>query len=243
MSLPPPPPLHAAKAALFSDLDGTLTPIRDRPGDVGPDPGRAATLAAASRALDGALAVVSGRVLSQLDHILDGQIRAIAAVHGLIRRSADGEMTTAAAAQALAGARAPFADFLAAHPALTAEDKGVSIALHFRADPEAGEACRAFVQGLAERLGLTTQAGDHVVELRAPGPDKGAAVRAFMAEPPFQGRVPVFLGDDLTDEHGFAEAERLGGWGVVVGPRRPTAARYALSDPAAVLAWIAAWRA
>ena len=77
-----------------------------------------------------------------------------------------------------------------------------------------------------------------VIELRAHGPDKGGAVEAFMAEPPFAGFRPVFLGDDLTDEHGFAAASALGGFGVVVGPRRPTAALYALADVGAVQDWL-----
>ena len=80
-----------------------------------------------------------------------------------------------------------------------------------------------------------------VVELRVPGPNKGGAVGAFMAEPPFVGNTPVFLGDDFTDESGFEAAQALGGFGVVVGPRRPTAARYALRDVAATRAWL--WRA
>ena len=79
-----------------------------------------------------------------------------------------------------------------------------------------------------------------VVEVRAPGPDKGAAIAAFMAEPPFAGHAPVFLGDDLTDEDGFRAAARLGGYGVVVGPRRPTAATYALAGVEAARAWLIA---
>jgi hypothetical protein len=91
---------------------------------------------------------------------------------------------------------------------------------------------------LAAELGLTVQDGDMVVELRAEGPDKGGAVEAFMAEPPFAGFRPVFVGDDLTDEHGFAAARARGGFGVVVGARRPTAALYALSDVGAVQQWL-----
>lgn len=235
-----PPRLDPARSALFADLDGTLTPIRPRPSDVGPDPARAALLAAARRALGGALAVVSGRGLADLDRILDGQVGALAAVHGLVRRGADGALSEAGWAGALDPARGAIADFLAGRPALAAEDKGAAIALHFRADPAAADACHALVRALADDHGLRVQAGDQVVELRAPGPGKGDAVRAFMAEPPFAGRIPVFVGDDLTDEDGFAAAERLGGFGVVVGPRRPTGARYALADPAAALAWLAA---
>ncbi len=77
-----------------------------------------------------------------------------------------------------------------------------------------------------------------VVELRAPGPDKGAAINAFLAEPPFMGYTPVFLGDDFTDESGFEAVQALGGFGVVVGDRRPTGAKYALADVAAARTWL-----
>jgi trehalose 6-phosphate phosphatase len=79
-----------------------------------------------------------------------------------------------------------------------------------------------------------------VVEVRAPGPDKGTAVEAFMAEGPFAGHAPIYLGDDLTDEDGFRAAQALGGFGVVVGARRPTSASYALADVEAARAWLTA---
>jgi trehalose 6-phosphate phosphatase len=234
---PAPPALDPRRYALFADLDGTLAPIRPRPQDVGPDPERAAVLAGLGAAMDGALAVISGRALGDLDRILDGGVTAVAAVHGLVRRRADGAMAAAAAPLPMV-ARLAVQAFADTHPPLRAEDKGVAIALHYRADPAAARACLDFAREIAERCDLAVQPGDHVVELRAPGPTKGDAVTAFMAEPPFRGRRPVFLGDDLTDEDGFAAAERAGGFGVVVGPRRPTLARYALPDVPAVLAWL-----
>jgi trehalose 6-phosphate phosphatase len=93
---------------------------------------------------------------------------------------------------------------------------------------------------LSESTGLRVQRGAMVLELRTPGMDKGAAVRAFMAETPFVGARPVFIGDDLTDEDGFAAAEALGGFGVLVGPERVTRARRRLTSPAAVLDWLEA---
>jgi trehalose 6-phosphate phosphatase len=235
----PPPPLDPARSALFADLDGTLTPIRPRPGDVGPDPDRARLLDALSARLGGALAVVSGRALDDIDRVLDGRVRAVAAVHGLVRRRADGGMVETAAHPVPDAARARVRAFLPEHPAVKGEDKIFAVTLHFRADPGAADACAGLMQRLAHEFGLVVQAGDQVVELRAPGPNKGDAVAAFMAEAPFAGRAPVFIGDDLTDEDGFAAAARLGGHGVIVGPRRPTCARFALVDVDAALAWIA----
>ena len=120
------------------------------------------------------------------------------------------------------------------------EDKGVSAGLHYRLAPEAeGEAAR-LAQQLEADTGLSLQPGHMVLELKTPGATKGTAVQAFMAEAPFKGAVPVMLGDDLTDEHGFRAAEALGGFGVLVGPVRETAARYGLSGVDAVLDWLEA---
>jgi trehalose 6-phosphate phosphatase len=207
---------------------------------VGPDPARAGLLQRLTEALGGALAVVSGRGLDDVDRILECAIPAVAAVHGLVRRTAGGAVIQPPAGVVAEPVREAIAGFLEVHPALTAEDKGVAITLHYRAAPRLRAAARAFAFRQAAANGLVVQDGDMVVELRLPGSTKADAVRAFMAEPPFEGRVPVFVGDDLTDEDGFAGAERFGGYGVIVGPRRPTRARFALDDVDAVLAWLAA---
>jgi trehalose 6-phosphate phosphatase len=238
MSAPPAPRLD--RMALFADLDGTLAPIAPTPDAVGPDPRRRRLLADLRAALDGRLAVVSGRGLADLDRILEGEVAAIAAVHGLVRRTADGAVSTVDAGPAVQRAADACRAFVAGQPAgLLVEDKGVAVALHYRAAPAAGPASLAFARQLAEDLGLVVQAGDHVAELRPPGATKGDAVDAFMREPPFAGAVPVFIGDDLTDEAGFEAAARHGGFGVIVGPRRPTVARYALAGVTEALAWLA----
>ena len=232
-----PPLLDLNRHALFADLDGTLTPIQPRPDDVGPDDARALLLRRLSEALGGALAIVSGRALDDIDRILSGQVAAIAAVHGLELRRPDGAIERFAPRLPAEVGEAVRA-FAAAWPPLTAEDKGLSIALHYRADPTAAEACVAVAQRLASEHGLALQPGDMVVELRAPGPGKGGSVTAFMAASPFAGRTPVFIGDDFTDESGFDTAQRLGGLGIIVGPRRPTNARYALDDVQSALNWL-----
>ncbi len=101
--------------------------------------------------------------------------------------------------------------FVAAHSGLIVEDKGAAIALHYRLAPESAADCLALARRLAVDLALKIQEGDMVVELRAPGPDKGGAINAFLAEPPFAGHTPVFLGDDLTDESGFSAVQAHGG--------------------------------
>jgi trehalose 6-phosphate phosphatase len=104
--------------------------------------------------------------------------------------------------------------------------------------PDVSEEALVLAASLAQETGLALQPGSMVLELKTPGADKGLALTAFMSEAPFQGGIPVMVGDDLTDEHGFEAAERLGGFGVLVGPERATAARYRLEDVNAVLDWL-----
>lgn len=238
----PPAPLALANAALFLDLDGTLAPIAALPQDVAPDPRRTAILENLMGRLEGRLAVVSGRTLADIDRILEGRVPAVAAVHGLVLRGADGAVTQTEPHPALPQAVAALRLFAADHPGMLVEDKLLSATLHYRGDPEHGQAARAEAERVAALTGLAVQPGDMVMELRTPGPTKGDSVEAFLAHAPFNGATPIFLGDDLTDEDGFAAARRLGGFGVLVGPARPTAAQLRLDDVAAALAWLKAAR-
>lgn len=125
------------------------------------------------------------------------------------------------------------------HPGVLVEDKGVSVALHWRAQPLAGPDVLAFAQQeIAALSGYRLQPGDHVVEFVPEGSNKGLAVEQLMQQPAFAGRTPVFVGDDLTDEFGFQAANRLGGWSVLVGDRAQTDARFRVSGTAAVHAWL-----
>jgi trehalose 6-phosphate phosphatase len=235
-----PAPLALGETALFLDLDGTLAPISPRPEDVSPEPERTALLRALGRALGGRLAVISGRTLAEVDRILDGSVTAAAGVHGLERRFAGGAVWRAEASPSLVAARAVLAPLVGGWPGAWLEDKGLSLAAHYRAAPAAAEALRRVAEALARDGKLVLQAGHMVLELRTPGPDKGDAVGAFMAHAPFAGARPVFVGDDLTDERGFAAATDLGGFGVLVGGGRETAAQARLADVAAVRGWLSA---
>ncbi len=231
-------PLELNRVSLFLDLDGTLAPIVARPEDVRPVPARTALLEALATRLEGRLAVVSGRAIADVDRILGGAVRAVAGVHGLERRDPDGALRVTPTHPALAAVRAELNTFAQGHPGVRIEDKTLSLAIHFRAAPQSAAEARTLARGIADAHGLTLQAGDMVLELRTPGPDKGDAVAAFMAAAPFAGRLPVFVGDDLTDEAGFAAAAGLGGHGVLVGPVRATQASQRLADSAAVLTWL-----
>ncbi len=233
-----PPVLRLDETALFADLDGTLAAIEPTPQQVGPNRARHRLLAELGRALRGRLAVISGRSLADLDRVLEGGVTALAAVHGLVRRRSDGEVMLSAGKQAAKAASQALNRFASGDHRLIVEDKGLAVALHFRRAPDIASDCQKTARSLARQFGLVLQEGDMVVELRPRGPDKGVALAAFMGEEPFRGFCPVFLGDDLTDETGFGAAQRLGGFGVVVGGRRPTSARYALAGVADARGWL-----
>lgn len=236
------PPAHPALdgAALFLDLDGTLAPIADRPQDVGPDARRNDLLDSLHGRLNGRLAVVSGRSLDDIDRILEARVCCVAAIHGLVRRDANGIVGEAPPHPGLAPARAALSEFASRDPRLLIEDKALSLTLHYRQAPDRAREVIDLAERMATISGLTLQPGDMVVELRTPGASKGDSIRAFMGEPPFQGARPIFLGDDLTDEHGFFAARQLGGYGILIGPPRRTTAIYRMEGVEAALGWLEA---
>lgn len=233
-----PPPIRLKRPALFLDLDGVLAPLAPTPDAVVPEARRTRVLKALAERLDGRVAIVSGRTLSEIDRIAEASVDSASGVHGLERRDARGVVTTAEADPGVRQVVEAFHDFARSRPGVLVEDKAVSAGLHFRAAPDEGQAALALAGRLAEQTGLTLQPGILVVELKTPGATKGTALRDFMAEAPFKGATPIMVGDDLTDEYGFEAARDLGGFGVLVGPERETAARHGLADVDAVLSWL-----
>lgn len=235
-----PPPLRLLNPALFLDMDGVLAKLEQTPDAVLPDARRTAVLKILDLRLGGRVAVVSGRTLKEIDRISDGAARSASGVHGLERRRGDGSLESAEAATSVRDAVLAFDAFADDRPGVIVEDKGLSAGLHYRGAPEHTDAAVDLAETVSRDLGLTLQAGHMVLEVKTPGGDKGKAVTAFMAEAPFKGALPIMLGDDLTDEYGFEAARALGGFGVLVGPERPTAATYRLDDVDAVLTWLEA---
>ena len=225
--------------AVFLDFDGTIVDFAPRPDEVRPEPGLTSVLGRATEALGGALAVVTGRPIREIDHWLEARVAAVAGVHGAERRSADGHVATAPGAPPplREAARARLAEVADSHRGVVFEDKGWALALHYRTAPERREACVEAVKSL-ESPAFEVLAGAAVVELRSRGVHKGAAIAAFMTEPPFAGRTPVFAGDDVTDEDGFRTVNGMGGVSVLAGPVRPTGARHRLPDVGSVIAWL-----
>lgn len=242
VSLPPPKPLRLSDAALFLDIDGTLAPIAARPQDVRPDARRTRLLEQLRESLDGRLAVVTGRTVEDVDRILEGRIACVAAVHGLVRRDCDGSLHEPDPHPELPRVADALRRFASRDCGLIVEEKGASVALHFRLARDYAAEARVVTRRLARETGLFLQHGDMVEELRTPGPGKGDSIRGFMETPAFAGSQPVFAGDDVTDEHGFAEVDRLGGYGVLVGRPRVTQARFGLRNVEDVLAWLEAAR-
>lgn len=236
----PAPPARLSRPSLFLDLDGVLAPLAATPDAVVPDACRTVLLRTITDRFAGRVAIVSGRAIAEVDRIAEAAVTPVAGVHGLERRRANGSLDHATAAPAVRVAVAAFDRFAESRPGVIVEDKAVSAGLHYRGAPAEAAAVGALARDLAARTGLELQPGNLVVELKTPGTDKGTALRAFMLEPPFVGSIPIMLGDDLTDEHGFQAAAELGGFGVLVGLPRRTAATCGLPDVAAVLAWLGA---
>ena len=237
---PPPPPL-GVDCAPFLDIDGTLAEFARAPDAVRIDREIATALPHLLHDLGGALALVTGRAITSADLLFPGLKLPIAGQHGCERRNAAGTIHLHAPVKATqARLRKLLRGLAKRHPQLLLEDKGASLALHYRGEPHLASFVHSMLRrSLGKDEGYELQPGKLLLEVRPEGSDKGTAIDAFMAEEPFAGRVPVFVGDDLTDEHGFAVVERLGGWTVKVGPGR-TAARFRLPDPAAVKHWLLA---
>lgn len=216
--------------ALFLDFDGTMVDIAPQPQAVHVPEPLIAVLRRLDTYLGGAVAVISGRPIAQIDAFLQPLQMAVAGVHGAERRGTDGRMHllnthpldhVEEAACALA----------ARNPGLLVENKRGSLALHYRQRPDLEALCLATMQkAIDESRGLTLLRGKMVAEAKPGGASKGRAIEDFLAEKPFTGRTPVFIGDDVTDEVGFSTVQRLGGVGIKIG-QGATAAWRRVSDP------------
>jgi trehalose 6-phosphate phosphatase len=235
-----PPPFRPDRA-FFLDLDGTLFEIRASPDAVRRDPEEVRLVARLNEASGGAVALISGRALGTIDALFAPLRLPAAGQHGAERRDSRGAVSRVELPrQKLDAAAKSLRAFAARHKGLLFEHKGLSMALHFRLAPQLEPEARAAVEQAAALLGsaMEVQTGKMVFELKPAGFDKGSAIAAFMREPPFAGRVPVFIGDDQTDEHGFRLVNALGGDSVKVG-EGSSEARWRLDAPSAVRAWLA----
>lgn len=238
----PPPPALADNDALFLDVDGTLVAFADHPDKVTPDAALLDLLGGLYQRLGGAVALLSGRPLAQLQQMFAPLQLAMAGLHGAqLRRSPDDPIPTADTAQWLHELHGRALQLAHAHPGMLVEHKEQALALHWRNAPAAADVITAFAHAQLPQLpGVRLQPGNHVIEFVTDANDKGSALSCLMAQAPFRGRRPLFIGDDLTDEHGFSAATRLGGAGILVGAREHSHAQFALADIDAVHAWLRA---
>ena len=235
-------PEPRADWALFLDFDGSIVDIAPTPDAVVVPETLPPLLAALREALGGAVAIVTGRPIAQIDGFLGGAVPAVAGLHGLERRTADGATVPPPPPYGgLPGIRARLERFAAARPGVLVEDKGHSLALHYRLAPSLKDACLdALDAALGDDMpGWQIVEGKMVFEARPRGFTKGTAIEAFMGEAPFRGRTPVFCGDDTTDEDGFAVVGAQGGVTVRVGKGPVTRAALHVDTVGDLLDWLA----
>ena len=219
--------------ALFLDFDGTMVDIAPQPHAVHVPQPLLGLLQDVRAYLGGAVAVISGRPIAQIDALLDPLRLPVAGVHGAEWRDASGEVHLLNT-HPLDHVQEAACLLAARNPGLLVENKRGSVALHYRQRPELEELClRTMQQAVDESTGLTLLRGKMVAEAKPSGASKGHAIETFLAEPPFAGRTPVFIGDDVTDEAGFSTVQRLDGVGIKVGEGPSVAARR-LADPTAL---------
>jgi trehalose 6-phosphate phosphatase len=236
------PPAVGRDAALFLDADGTLLEIAQTPSAVHGDEATRNLLENLQGMLSDAVAVVSGRPIADIDRIFRIPSLSIAGLHGLEWRDATGTVRRPVDLPPVGPLKDRIESFAASCKGMLVEDKGATIAVHYRHVPEAGARTYAFLADLIRDCeGLTLLHGKMVVEVKPSGIDKGRAIERFMAAAPFAGRRPVFAGDDVTDELGFVMVNGLDGLSVRIGnsdTNVETAARYRLPDVSALHRWL-----
>ena len=232
-------PRLSGSTALFLDFDGTLVDIAAQPELVHIPPQLPLLLQTLQTRLGGALAIVTGRQIADIDQFLAPLRLPIAGEHGARRRDAAG-MLFAVDAPDLRPITAAAQQLADQHPGLRVERKEAAVALHYRHAPTLEAVCRNTMRTAVQHVpGVVLLHGKCVFEAKPAAVDKGQAIKALMQEAPFAGRVPVFAGDDVTDEAGFSAVAEIHGSGIKVGAG-PTFATHRCDNPAALLAWLEA---
>ena len=233
------PPVLTGTHAFFFDLDGTLADIKPQPHQVSISVGVRAALHQLAQRNEGAVALISGRSMDELDALAGAGAFPLAGVHGAERRDISGRVhRIALPSEMVSELERQLRNALAVLPGAKLECKGMAFALHYRQAPQHKTAITALAERMVTRWpGLALQPGKCVLELKPKGVSKGEAIRTFMQEAPFINKTPVFLGDDLTDESGFKVVNQMGGYAVKVG-QGDTGAKWRLDSVAAVQQWL-----
>ncbi len=234
-------PEPAPNWALFLDIDGTILDIAPTPEAVTVPADLPSTLQEAANALGGALALVSGRAVPWIDRVFAPLRLPTAGQHGAeLRLAAGAPVRAVAAPDDLNPIRRRIESTIKDWSGVVLEPKSFGIGVHFRQSPERASEVRGLLEEIAADAGGRYELlpGKMLIELKPAGPTKGRVVAAFMATVPFAGRVPVFIGDDRTDEDGFREVLARGGYAVQVGPGLSTVASSFATNPAALRSWL-----
>jgi trehalose 6-phosphate phosphatase len=236
-----PLPEDLAGWALFLDIDGTLLDMAPAPDEVIVPEWMPGALANLTSRMGGALALITGRAMEDADELFAPRRFSVAGLHGADIRFPDGRMHMAPRSEALNPLRAELASLVALNPGLVMEDKQAGLAIHYRLAPAFGDSLIALMTAFARNSGgiFELQLGKMVVEVRPAGTSKGTAVTALLEQPPFKGRKPLAIGDDLTDEAMFEVVNAYGGRAVRVGrPDRPTVATAEIDQAEDVRRWL-----
>jgi trehalose 6-phosphate phosphatase len=245
-------PRITSATALFLDFDGTLADLMPTPEDVRVPSGTLASLVAQQKALSGALAIVTGRAIDDLDRLLAPLQLTAAGMHGAEMRLSDDTRTPSDIVEsryirpdtksALRAAALALGPLVALHKGLRLETKSLALSLHYRGAPEHAALCwQAAVAATRDAQSLDVRPGKMVVEIVPRAAHKGTAIRHFMTLPPFAARMPIFAGDDAADEDAIAAVQALGGTGIriVDDAHTPTCAAFSVASPDIIRAWIA----
>jgi trehalose 6-phosphate phosphatase len=227
--------------ALFLDVDGTLLEIAETPHDVHVRASLKALLSELQARLDGAVALISGRSLYGLDRLFAPLLFCASGIHGCERRAADGRVFRPTLDQhAYAQACHSLLEFAHRHEGLLLEDKRYGLAMHYRRAPHLGAEVHEVMSATLAQLGpdYALQPGKFVLELHPAAWTKGSSVNEFMRESPFFNRTPLYIGDDVTDEHAFAAVNELGGVSIRVGEAAGTLAQHRLAGVSEVIRWL-----
>ncbi len=229
--------------ALFLDVDGTILHLKETPDGVEASAHLLDILEVISQCLNGAVALVSGRSITDLDRIFVPHKLPAAGLHGLERRDAAGRVKKFPVPQTLQTLRGALKDIARRNAGVLVEDKERALAIHYRQAPDKAAEIKRLVENLVRPLAheLHVIHGKMVSEIKPEHADKGSAIRDFMHEAPFTKRVAVFIGDDTTDEDGFAYVNTLPGYTIRVGESADTTACYFLENVDDVITWLESW--
>jgi trehalose 6-phosphate phosphatase len=226
--------------AWFFDVDGTLVEIASTPSSIVVSDDLPQIITRLHELSGGAVSLITGRAISDVERFLPLPGVPVAGQHGLEMRHASGEFAMDnSASDSLEPIEAELRELSKRHEGLLVEPKGASIALHYRRAPRLAGYAHRVMRTLQSRHApeLMIQKGKLVVELKPADADKGSAIQTLMQSAPFRGRIPAFVGDDVTDEAGFKLVNEMGGHSIKVGPGR-SAAKWRLRNVSAVREWL-----